>query len=99
EDYRQLLNGYIMYYHVVSPLHEGTIYVAEHPHSLSCQSSTQRNGMLLSYTNIKCPVGHGLHHVLQRAAGWHSRGDTHYFGVLFCQFYDGVAKDVLVFRR
>ena len=95
--HRQLLYRHIMHHHIISPLHKRRIDIAEHPHALCCQTSTQRNCMLFTNTHIKSPVRHFFHHIFQRRTTRHGRCDTHDSFVHFCQLYHCMTKYVLVF--
>jgi hypothetical protein len=56
KNYGQFLNGYIMHYLIVGPLHEGGINITEHTHALRSQTGTEGNSMLLTDTHIKSTV-------------------------------------------
>ncbi len=97
KDHVQVLNTNIVNYLVVSPLHKGAVNIAEGNQALRGQAGRKGNGMLFGNAYVKCPVRHGLHHDVQGRAGRHGGRNAHDFIVLFGQFHQGMAKNILVF--
>ena len=53
--------------------------------------------MSLGYAHVEGAVRHCCHHYVERASCRHGWRNTHYLGVLLCQFEQGIAKHILIF--
>ena len=98
-DYMQILQGHIMYHHIVSPLHERGIDVAERNHPLLGQSCRERYGMSFGYPHIERPLGEGFHQEGHRAASRHRRRYAHNPWVFLSQLYQRMPENILIKLR
>src|SRR5690606_19299578 len=96
--HRKVLNTDVVYYLIVRPLHERTVYVAIGNETLHSKSGGERHSMLLSNSHIERPIGHFLHHDVKRRTRRHSGRDADNFVVLPGQLPHRMAKDILVSR-
>ena len=81
---------------IISPLHKCGVNITERNKSLSGKPSRESDCMLLSYADIKSSVWHGFHHDIHGRARRHRWGNTHDSIIHFCQFHQGVSKNILI---
>ena len=84
---------------IVGALHKRRIDIAEYAHALGRHAGAEGHTMLFTNADVESPVGHFLHHELQRTATGHRRGDTENVFILLRQLDDGMPEYILVFRR
>ena len=84
-----------MYDIVEGTLGKGAVDIAEGQETLFGHTSGEGNGMSLGNAYIEGAFRHLVHHDIHRAACRHSGRDTNDLFVLFSQFKQRLAKDVL----
>ena len=87
EHYRQPQDGNVMYHVVISPLHEGRIYVAERLQTFFCHTAGECGGVSFGDAYVESPVGHGLHQYVHGTSGGHGGRHPDDFRILLCQFH------------
>ena len=95
----EVLQGDIVYDHIICPLHERRVDITKRDHPLFGKPGGKSYRMPFGNPDVERPLRERFHHIGHGTTSRHGRGNSHDPFVLFGQFDKGMPENILVKLR